>query len=280
MGVSLPFTSLVCPGWLLRCLLSRRIHLPLLSLQRTASFPHPSAAQPPPSLFWGAAGFQDTATSGPLVPPADCHDASHCAAATSCHLIDAPPPVCKCLSSRWPLVCQLVVVSPLLSRCCCLSSFQHAASTSYPFDMQPALQRAASALQHAAASCLLAPLLLFASLLMAGSHISSRCTTASSVHPWSMPSFTLAGCCISSCRAASAYYPLINTAASWCAGYSPPILFAYHLPQLVACVFDLVCPISRFMAICQGYVPTYLFTTGGGVYLICPYPEKCKIGLT
>jgi hypothetical protein len=31
-----------------------------------------------------------------------------------------------------------------------------------------------------------------------------------------------------------------------------------------ACVFDLVCPISRLMAICQGYAPTYLYTTGGG----------------
>jgi hypothetical protein len=40
--------------------------------------------------------------------------------------------------------------------------------------------------------------------------------------------------------------------------------FASRSPQLVACVFDLVCPISRFMAICQGYAPTYLYTTGGG----------------
>ncbi len=41
-------------------------------------------------------------------------------------------------------------------------------------------------------------------------------------------------------------------------------------------------PISRFMAMCQGYAPTYLYTTGGGgvVYPICPYAEKCKIGLT
>jgi hypothetical protein len=35
------------------------------------------------------------------------------------------------------------------------------------------------------------------------------------------------------------------------------------------------------MAICQGYAPTYLYTTrGGGVYPICPYAEKHKIGLT
>jgi hypothetical protein len=34
--------------------------------------------------------------------------------------------------------------------------------------------------------------------------------------------------------------------------------FASHSPQLVACLFDLVCPISWFIAICQGYAPTYL----------------------
>jgi hypothetical protein len=34
--------------------------------------------------------------------------------------------------------------------------------------------------------------------------------------------------------------------------------FASRSPPLVAYVFDLVFPISRFMAICQGYAPTYL----------------------
>ncbi len=129
-------------------------------------------------------------------------------------LNNPPPPVCKRLPSRWPLVCQLVVVSPLLSRRCRLSSFQHAASASRPLDTQPALQRASSASQHTATSCILAPLLSFASLLMVGSHISSRRAAASSAHPRHPPSFTLAGCCVSSCCAASAYRPLINTAAS------------------------------------------------------------------
>ena len=126
------------------------------------------------SLFRGAAGFIDAAASCPLVPPADCHNASHCTAAASCPIDDSPPLVCKRLPSRRPLVCQLVVVSPLLSRRHRLSFFQHAASTSCPLDTQPALQRAASALQHSTASCHLALLLLFASLLTAGSHISTR----------------------------------------------------------------------------------------------------------
>ncbi len=42
------------------------------------------------------------------------------------------------------------------------------------------------------------------------------------------------------------------------------LLFASHSLQLVASVFDLVCLISQFMAICHRYVPTYLNTTGGG----------------
>ncbi len=129
-------------------------------------------------------------------------------------LNDPPPPVCKRLPSRWPLVRQLVVVSPLLSRRRRLSSFQHTVSASLPLDMQPALRRAASASRHAAASCLLAPLLSFASLLTVGSHISSQRAAASSAHPRPPPSFTLAGCCVSSRRAASAYRPLIKTAAS------------------------------------------------------------------
>jgi hypothetical protein len=178
LGVYFPFTSLVCLGWLSRHLLSRRIHLPLMSLRHAASFSPPLAAS-----FRGAAGFQDAAASGPLVPPADCHDAPYHAAATSCPLNDPPPCICKRLPSRWPLVCQLVVMSPLLSRRRRLSSFQHAASTSCPLNMQPALRRATSASGYATASCLLAPLLSFASLLMAGSHISSHCAAASSAHP-------------------------------------------------------------------------------------------------
>ncbi len=47
-------------------------------------------------------------------------------------------------------------------------------------------------------------------------------------------------------------------------------------PQPLACVFDLVCPISRFIAICQGYAPTYLCTTGGGggVYIRYVHMQK------
>ncbi len=40
-------------------------------------------------------------------------------------LNNPPPPVCKRLPSHWPLVRQLIVVSPLLSRRRRLSSFQH-----------------------------------------------------------------------------------------------------------------------------------------------------------
>ncbi len=66
------------------------------------------------------------------MPPADCHDTSCRNAAVSRPLKDPPPLVCKCLPSCWPLVCQLVVVSPLLSRCRRLSSSQHATSASCP----------------------------------------------------------------------------------------------------------------------------------------------------
>ncbi len=43
---------------------------------------------------------------------------------------------------------------------------------------------------------------------------------------------------------------------------SYPVCLSFALTGCL-CV-DLVCPISRFMAICQGYAPTYLYTTGGG----------------
>jgi hypothetical protein len=51
--------------------------------------------------------------------------------------------------------------------------------------------------------------------------------------------------------------------------------FASRLPQLVACVFDLVCPISWFMAICQRYAPTF-YTTGGGGGLYIRYVHMQK----
>ncbi len=71
------------------------------------------------------------------MPLADCHNTSHCAAAASCPLEDPLPLVCKCLPSHWPLICQLVVVSPLLIRHCYLSSSQHAASASRRLDTPP-----------------------------------------------------------------------------------------------------------------------------------------------
>ncbi len=148
LGVRFPFTSLVCPGW-----------LSVVFCRAASTSPCRLYDAPPQSLlllplilhlssFRGAAGFQDATTSGLLVPLADCHDASRCAAAASRPHNDPPPPVCKRLPSRWPLVRQLV-----------------------------------------------APLVL-----------SARCLR--------LLSFTLAGCCVSSRRAASAYRPLINTAAS------------------------------------------------------------------
>ncbi len=88
-------------------------------------------------MFRGAAGFIDAAALCPLVPPADCHNASHHTAAAS-HPIGNPLPlVCKHLPSHWPLVRQLVVLSPLSSRRRRLSSSRHAASASHPLNMPP-----------------------------------------------------------------------------------------------------------------------------------------------
>jgi hypothetical protein len=88
---------------------------------------------PPPSLVLmprnlhlsssqGAAGFQGAAASCLLVPPAGCHNASCRAAVALCPLDNPPCFVCERLPSYRPLVHQLVVASPLLSRRCCLSS--------------------------------------------------------------------------------------------------------------------------------------------------------------
>ncbi len=51
-----------------------------------------------------------------------------------------------------------------------------------------------------------------------------------------------------------------------------------HLPLvcLVACVFDLVCPISWFMAM-SGICPN-IYNRGGELYPICPYAKKPKKG--
>ncbi len=71
------------------------------------------------------------------MPPAACHNASRHTAAASCPIDDPPPLVCKRLPSCWPLVCQLVVVSPLLSRRRRLLYSRHAASASRPLDTPP-----------------------------------------------------------------------------------------------------------------------------------------------
>ncbi len=89
------------------------------------------------SSFRGAPGFIDAAASCPLVPPADCHDASCCTAVTSRPIDDPLPLVCECLPSRWPLVCQLVVVSPQLLHRRRLLSSQHTASASRPLNTPP-----------------------------------------------------------------------------------------------------------------------------------------------
>jgi hypothetical protein len=104
------------------------------------------------------------------------------------------------------------------------------------------------------------------------SHIilSRHCLKCPSLTP---PSFTPAGCwshlvALLPPTVLSSILPPLDAQATH-------LSFASRLPQLVACVFDLVCPISRFMAICQGYAPTYLYTTGvggGGVYPICICP--------
>ncbi len=182
-------------------------------------------------------------------------DESHarCSAAASCPLDYLPPPVCGCLSSHWPLVCQLVVASPLLSHHCHRLSSQHATST---------LQRAASASQRATASCLLAPLLSFASLLPAGvtSHLIMLPPQVSILDPY----LHLHWLVVASHLIALFLPPILSSTPPPLNALATHLPFASYSPQLVACVFDLVCQISWFMAICQGYAPTYLYTTGRG----------------
>ncbi len=190
LGVCLQFTSLVCPGWLLRHLLSCRIHLPLSSLWHSASFSCPLAAQPPPLIISRcrrlsrhcrllSAGASSWLSWRLL--PCRCRFLSSRHSTTSC--LQTPPlPLASCLPAGCcitPVVTPplpLVLSTPRLR----LSSSQHAAS---------ATRRAASASRHTAASCLLVPLLSFASLSPAGSHISEslprglsaagKCTTPS-----------------------------------------------------------------------------------------------------
>ncbi len=107
--------------------MSHRIHLPLSSLQHATSFSCPLAAQPPPPIISRCCRLIDAATSCPLVPPADCHDASCRTAAASCPLNNPPPLVCKCS----PPV-GLLFASWLSCHPCC-----HAAAASCPLDTLP-----------------------------------------------------------------------------------------------------------------------------------------------
>ncbi len=212
------------------------------------------------SSFQGAAGFQDAAASGLPVPPADCHDASHCAAAASCPLNDPPPPVCKCPPPHWPLVRQLVVVSPLLLRCRCLLSFQHLVA---PPPQVPILdlhlnKRLPSRWPLVCQLVVVSPLLSCRPASCPFSTLSCRRQKC----PSSTPAFIHTGwllCLISPrCFRLPSSHQHRLLLMCW-------LLTSHPIwPQLVACVFDLVCSISWFIAICQGYAPTYLYTTGGG----------------
>ncbi len=206
------------------------------------------------------------------MPPANCHDASRCTAAAS-HPIDDPPPlVCERLPFHWPLVHQLVVVSPLLSRRHRLLSSQHAAFASCPLDTPPPPRDEPPPLVCWRLSSRLP---LFRRLVL----------TYHLVAP--PPQVSILDPRLHSHRLVVASHLIALLPPTDLSSTPPPLdalathlPFASRLPQLVACVFDLVCPISRFMAICQGYAPTYLLPGGGVVYPICPYAEKCKIGLT
>jgi hypothetical protein len=205
----------------------------------------------------GAAGFQDAAASCLLVPPADCHNAS-CHAATTSRPLDNPLPlVCKCLPSHWPLVCQLVVMSPLLSRRHRLLSSQHAASASRPLNTPPR-PRNKLPLPHnmplpLVCWCLISHLPLYCWLVVT-SHLIAPLPQVSILNPH-----------LHSHWLDVASHLIVLLPPTVLLPTLPPLdllvthlLFASCSPQLVACVFDLVCPISPFMAICQGYAPAYL----------------------
>jgi hypothetical protein len=257
--------------------LLHRIHLPLSSLRRATSSSCPLAAQPPPLIVSRCRRLSR------------CHrllsagaDTSCCTAVASRPLNDPLPLVCKCLPSRWPLVCQLVVMSPLLSRCHRLSSSQHAASTSCPLNMLPPRHDRPPPPHD------MPPPLVCWRLF---SHLPLFCrlvVTSHLVRP--PPQVSILDPRLHSHRLVVASHLVALLLPNILSSTPPPLdvqathlPFASRLPQKVACVFDLVCPISWFMAnrvrnSCQRYAPTYLYTTGGGgVYLICPYAKKKKI---
>jgi len=175
--------------------------------------------------------YRRSAASCALTPPlpfASCLPAGCCVPAPASQL---------CLAD--------LLFASWLSRCPCYC----AAAASCPLVVLPmprdsgtsALQRSTSASRHATTSCPLAPLLPFTSRSSAGCHVTSRHAAASRsrVHPRPLPSCALADCPAASCCAAH-IAPATHL----------PFAFASHSPQLVACVFDLVCLISRFLAVC------------------------------
>jgi hypothetical protein len=256
LAVHLPFTSLVCPGWccVATCctastppVVFTMRRLLLLSSCNATSTSHclevPPAFRTPPPLVHRCLRLVITI---PLVVPLPILILSTITA--SC--LRTPPLL---LASCLPASCRIALVVALLPPPLVLSTCR---STS---------QQVASVLQRAAASCLLAPLLSFASLLPAGCHITSNCTAASSFHP-QPPCLHLHRLVVALHLIALLLPPILLSIPLPLNALATHLPFVSHSPQLVACVFDLVCPISRFMAICQGYAPTYTYK-GGGVYI-------------
>ena len=91
---------------------------------------------------------------------------------------------------------------------CCAAAISQPLATFASRGATSASQRPTSASQHAVTSCPLVPLLLFASCLPAGCHITSHRAAASHIHPQPLPSFAPAICCVTSCCATLASRPL------------------------------------------------------------------------
>ena len=172
------------------------------------------------------------------------HSAASCPLTPPLPFASCLPAGCRVAASVSQLCLADLLFANWLSHCPCCC----AAAASCPLVVPPtprdsgtsALQRSTSTSHRATTSCPLAPLLPFPSCSPAGCHVTS-CHAAASrscVHPQPPPySCALAGCPVASC----------------CAAHVTPathLPFASHSPQLVACVFDLVCLISWFLAVC------------------------------
>ncbi len=204
-----------------------------------------------------------------LVPPAGCHDTSHCAAATSCPLDNPPTLVCKCL----PSCIGLLFASWLSGHPCC-----HTTAASCPLNMPPPPCNKLPPPRNVSP-----PLVCW----RLSSHLPLFCRLVITPHLVALPPqvsildppLHLYWLVVESRLVTLLPPSVLSSTPTPLDALATHFPFASRSPQLVACVFDLACPISQFMAICQGYVPTYLHTTGGGgVYPIRPYAEKQKIG--